>query len=453
MSDAVALREDLVSALRLARREARADDLVSATIALWQCDATAAFRAVRAAGHNAALWLRPADGMARLAAGDAATLTASGADRIVALRRGWSDLRAGAAGATGLRAFVGFSFDERIVPAPGPVWTDFPRALLVVPRLLVEWKDGRAVARAAARADDASADEDLARIGATLAAASSSADPEPSRAERTGELPARDVWRAQVARARDEIRRGELEKIVLARAVRLRVRADAAEATLAILARRSPGCTVYAVARGHSLLLGATPESLVSLDSGTARVSCVAGTAPRVDEDHDAAAALALVRSEKDQREHELVARAARAALESCCDAVRASGPPRLMALATLWHLASEVRGTARPGIELLDLAAALHPTPAVCGAPRAAAMRALAEREPFDRGWYGGALGWIDERGDGELVVALRGALARAHEAWLFAGCGIVAGSDPDAELAESDAKLVPMLDALGAR
>jgi len=102
--------------------------------------------------------------------------------------------------------------------------------------------------------------------------------------------------------------------------------------------------------------------------------------------------------------------------------------------------------------VDLLDLAAALHPTPAVCGVPREAALRELALCEPFDRGWYAGALGWVDGAGEGDLVVGLRSALLRDGSAWAFAGCGIVAASDPDAELVESELKLRPVLEALGA-
>lgn len=455
MSRASAVHGDPGSALDEARRRSQEDRLGSTVTEVPPLDAPTAFRAARAAGLFAALWMRPDDGSAMLGIGSAASVETRGRDRILGLRGAWSELRHDGDGA-GLRAFVGVSFDERTPPPRGPRWTDHPSALLVVPRLLVEWRDGGVLGRIAARAGDDAAEAEVARIWDALTRSERDTErdsgPGPGRVERVGELASRDRWRADVTEARDEIRRGALEKIVLARALRLRVGPDAVDAALSALGRRSPGCTVYGVSRGDSVLLGATPESLVRLSDGTARVSCVAGTAPRAKGGRDADTGVALLASAKDREEHAVVVRAAAGALAATCDAVTVS-EPRLMGLATLWHLASEVSGRARPGVELLDLAAALHPTPAVCGAPREVAARVLAEREPFDRGWYGGALGWVDGQGEGELVVALRGALVRWSEAWLFAGCGIVAGSDPDAELAEADAKMRPMIEALGGR
>ncbi len=454
MTRAPAVGEDLVGALRSSLRAAPAGALVTVTVELGPRDAAGLFLAARATGTNAVAWLRPDDGVARVAAGEALAFAARGPGRIHALRRRWAELRSSIVGAPGLRAFTAFSFDERPDRADGPRWDDFPSALLVVPRLLVEWRDGRVIARATAVASgDGGALDDVARMCAQLEAEHAPQEESPVAIERTAELPSPERWREDVARAREEIERELFQKIVLARTVRVHLASAVAEGALSTLARRFPACTVYAIGRGDSCLVGATPESLVSLADGAAQVSCVAGTAPRsADAGEDAARAQALARSGKERAEHDLVVSAARTTLEGFCDVVTESDMPRLIGLANVWHLASDVGGRVRAGVELLDLAAALHPTPAVCGVPRQAALRSLAQREPFDRGWYGGVLGWVDERGDGDLAVALRCALARPGDAWLFAGCGIVAGSDPEAELAESEAKLRPMLEALGA-
>lgn len=433
-------------------------------------DPIALFAAAVSRGADAVAWLCPGEGTALVAAGAALTLEARGPDRLRELRARWAELRAGSDAGAGLRAFVGCSFDERVPTEIGPDWRDLPAALLVVPELLWEFASGRTRVHAYGMdADRDPLDADLLRLlgGAPTAVWPRTAPAEgwpelemapavrrrEAEVRREFELPTAAQWRLEVAGVRDSLSSGTVEKVVLARAVRVRAaRADTA-AALRALARRYPDCTVFAVSRGDSCFLGATPEPLVSLRDGIARASCVAGTAARgSDVADDLERARALAASAKDRAEHEPVVRVVSAALEERCDGVVLRGP-RLMALANVWHLAAEVEGRARADMELLDLAAALHPTPAVCGVPREAALGVLASREPFDRGWYAGALGWVDGAGEGELVVGLRSALLRDGSAWAFAGCGIVPASDPDAELAESELKLRPVLEALGAR
>lgn len=416
-------------------------------------DPIALFAAAVSRGADAVAWLRPGEGAALVAVGAALTLEARGPDRLRELRARWAELRAGSDTDPGLRAFVGCSFDERVPGELGPDWRDLPAALLVVPELLWESGSGRTRVHAYGMDPDRDPlDGDLLRL---LGAAPPAERPltAPADVWRECELPTAAQWRLEVAGVRDSLSCGTVEKVVLARAVRVRAARADAPAALRALARRYPDCTVFAVSRGDSCFLGATPESLVSLRDGIARASCVAGTAARgSDAADDRGRARSLTASAKDRAEHEPVVRAVRAALEERCDGVVLRGP-RLMALANVWHLAAEVEGRARAGVDLLDLAAALHPTPAVCGVPGGAALRELTSREPFDRGWYSGALGWVDGAGEGELVVGLRSALLRDGVAWAFAGCGIVAASDLDAELAESELKLRPVLEALGAR
>jgi len=143
---------------------------------------------------------------------------------------------------------------------------------------------------------------------------------------------------------------------------------------------------------------------------------------------------------------------AVRAALEPWCERIDVPSEPGLLHTSTLWHLATEVTGALRtPVPSALELAAQLHPTPAVAGTPRDAAMRAIADLEAIDRTLYAGTVGWMDARGDGEWAVALRCAEVQGSLALVFAGAGIVAASEPEAELAETDAKMRAMLDALG--
>ncbi len=248
----------------------------------------------------------------------------------------------------------------------------------------------------------------------------------------------RDQWRTMVRRALDDIGRGALEKVVLARAVRIDANHpfDVA-AVLAHLRRSQPGCIVYAD-RGF---LGASPELLLR-KVGTAVTSRpLAGTAVET---------AALVRSAKDAHEHRLVVDAVVDALRNFCSDVRTDGPSPLE-LADVSHLATTVTGRAESATtSIADLVAALHPTPAVAGTPRRLALDAIDAMETVGRGRYAGPCGWIDRHGDGEFVVALRGGEIDGTHAVIHAGAGIVAGSDPDAEWAETQQKLTPMLQAL---
>jgi menaquinone-specific isochorismate synthase len=248
----------------------------------------------------------------------------------------------------------------------------------------------------------------------------------------------RAQWRMMVRHALDDIARGPLEKVVLARAVRI----DAdhpfdVAAVLAHLRRSQPGCIVYAD-RGF---LGASPELLLR-KVGTAVTSRpLAGTAVET---------AALVRSAKDAHEHRLVVDAVVEVLRNFCSDIRTDGPSPLE-LADVSHLATTVTARAEsPTTSIADLVAALHPTPAVAGTPRQLALDAIDATETVARGRYAGPCGWIDRDGDGEFVVALRGGEIDGSHAVIHAGAGIVAGSDPDAEWAETQQKLMPMLQAL---
>ncbi len=256
-----------------------------------------------------------------------------------------------------------------------------------------------------------------------------------------------DEWRHIVRCALDLIERGELEKVVLAR--RVDVTADRPFDLRQVVARLradQPGCFVYA-ADG---LVGATPELLVRRRGDRVESRPMAGTVVGSDDD-------ALVRldgSEKDAREHRPVPRAIADALAPWCTTLEVPDTPRVVRLASVAHLVSHLEGRlAEPAPDAWALAAALHPTPAVGGAPRAAALRTIAALEPAERGRYAGPVGWVDARGDGDWGVALRGAVVDGPSATLHAGAGIVAGSEPGAEWLETQAKLEPMLRALGVR
>ena len=249
-----------------------------------------------------------------------------------------------------------------------------------------------------------------------------------------------------------DIDSGVVEKLVLAREVRAHADGPLAWGTvLRRLKDRYDACTTFAFARDDSCFLGSTPERLVRLTGRAVRADSVAGTAPRGEtEDEDRALGHALLNDKKERKEHALVVTAVRDALEPCCAELNIQERPGLLTMPNVQHLYTPVEGMLRDDLHVLDLVARLHPTPAVGGVPQQAASSLIQAYEPFDRGWYAGPVGWFDGRGDGEFVVAIRSALLRERDALLYAGCGIVEGSDPEREYAESRLKLEPMLWAL---
>ena len=241
---------------------------------------------------------------------------------------------------------------------------------------------------------------------------------------------------------------GDLDKVVLARDLVATTSATVDQRVLLRrLADRYPSCWTFAV----DGLVGATPELLVRRTGETVLSRVLAGTVGRLGDDTaDGELADALLGSEKDLEEHELAVHSVAAVLATHCDRLDVPEQPTVLRLRNVQHLATDVTGHLADGSAVLDLAGALHPTAAVCGTPTAVAMRVIRELEGMDRGRYAGPVGWIGADGDGEFGIALRCAEVDGARLRLFAGCGIVAGSDPDAELAEAQAKLVPVRDAL---
>ncbi|MCL2455648.1 MAG: isochorismate synthase [Micrococcales bacterium] len=333
---------------------------------------------------------------------------------------------------TGPVAFGSFAFDDAS-PAGG---------VLVVPSVLVGRRDGQAW---------------LTTVGTGLSAPPTLvADPEPVRAPgavryRTGALDPQ-TWAARVAEAVAAIRAGAAEKIVLARDVLART-AEPLDVRWALgrLAERYDSCWTFSV----DGLIGATPELLVRLERGLVTSRVLAGTVQRTgDDDADLARAAILAHSSKDLEEHEYAVRSVAQALAPFCSSTNVPDVPFVLSLPNVLHLASDITGVASAEAGgSLGLAAALHPSAAVCGTPTTDALTLIRRLEQMDRGRYAGPVGWTGASGDGEWGIALRSAHvdpSDPHEVRLFAGCGVVAASDPTAELTESEAKLDPMRYAL---
>ncbi|HLS03348.1 MAG TPA: isochorismate synthase [Actinomycetales bacterium] len=261
-------------------------------------------------------------------------------------------------------------------------------------------------------------------------------------------------WKEKVSTAVARIETGEIDKVVLARDVIARTENEVDPRwILEQLADEYPTCWTFFV-RG---MIGATPEMLLRSEKGLVTSRVLAGTIQRTgDDEADLAHAATLARSSKDLEEHEYSVRSVADVLAPVCDSMNVPDAPFVLHLPNVMHLASDVTGVLRadaPGTSSLELAEALHPSAAVCGTPTPLADDAIAEIEGMDRDRYAGPVGWIDGSGDGEWGIALRSAVLddkEPHVVRLFAGCGIVAASDPQTELAESEAKLQPMRQAL---
>ncbi|MCW2779045.1 MAG: isochorismate synthase [Frankiales bacterium] len=383
--------------------------------------------------HGGLAWTLEGEGLVGWGEAARLELPAGEADPFGAAQRWWDALVARAAvhdevgvPGSGLVAFGSFAFDAARASS-----------VLVVPEVLVGRRDGRTWVTTVGAAAAGLPERPAVRSPGAVRFAD---------ATRTGA-----EWVQVVAAAVERIRAGELDKVVLARD--LEARSDGPldlRWPLRRLAAGYPGCWTFCV----DGLLGATPEMLVRLVDGVATSRVLAGTLRRSgDANKDLRKSRALERSIKEVEEHGYGVRSVADALAQHCSTVEVPPSPFVLDLPNVMHLATDVRGVVTDGATSLGLVASLHPSAAVCGTPTATALALITEVEGMDRGRYAGPVGWLDARGDGEWGIALRCAEvdpADPSRLRLFAGCGIVAGSNPVDELAETLAKLVPMRDAL---
>ena len=282
---------------------------------------------------------------------------------------------------------------------------------------------------------------------------------EPFPSSQVTAVPSAEGYQAMVSTAVERIRDGALRKVVLARTMQVQAGRSLDPLRLAHRLRAvDPHAFTFvtpdgdAEATGPASLVGASPELLVSKHGLVVRSTPLAGSAPRSgDPEEDRANADALLASAKDREEHAIVVEAIEDVLGTFCERLDHDREPVLVETANVWHLATRFEGQLRdPSPNVVELVAALHPTPAVGGTPTAVATAAIDELEPFDRGGYAGAVGWMDAEGDGEWAIALRCARLDGQRATLYAGAGIVADSQPADELDETDRKFRAFLDSL---
>jgi menaquinone-specific isochorismate synthase len=376
-------------------------------------------------------WVRGGDGL--VGWGSYATTTVSGPNRFNDARKWWHQQLEKLAisdsvhvSGTGPILFTSFSFDQN------------EESVLVIPEIVVGMRNGSSWITWIGD----QAQPKLAESAQTLEDAEYNwGDGSISPAE----------WQLRVAQAIREIESTKLEKVVLARDLKVNShRAIDPRKTLRNLSAEYPSTWIFAVAG----LIGATPELLLRLSRGMVTSRVLAGTISKTgDDERDLALAASLARSSKDLEEHEYAVRSVADALDPFCTSTNVPESPFVLHLANVMHLATDVTGAlieSKKSVDAFTILEKLHPSAAVCGTPTEIAAKLINDIEGMPRGRYAGPVGWLDARGDGELGIALRCGQILGNELRIFAGCGIVAGSNPEKELTESNAKFAPMRTAL---
>ncbi len=402
-------------------------------------------------------WVRREGGLAGF--GEVARFTASGPDRFQQAAAWWRGLQSGAdienqvgGPGTGPVAFGSFAFS----------YTSAHQSRLVVPEVLVGLDGDRAWLTYLTYDGDAhlSAATAEAALAAWVEEISVERSPDPADSLVPGQV-SEQAYMDAVAAGVERIQAGHLSKLVVARDVVANLSTPIATAqVLRELAARYTDCWTYSV----DGLIGSTPEMLIKVENNVARARVLAGTLDRSRTQNHAGesdtdyAQRVLAGSEKQRHEHQIAIDSLTRKLEPFTTAMTSHSEPFVLELPNVWHLASDVSAElAQDGGQppsSLELAEAVHPTAAVCGTPTEVAGALIRELERMDRGPYAGPVGWTDSAGNGEWGIALRGAVVESpQQVRLYAGCGVVDGSDPQAELAETWAKFRPMIEALGLR
>lgn len=354
------------------------------------------------------------------------------------------------------RLFGGFAFDaEASVDAP---WTSFGKGRLVLPRFTYRREGDRATLSIAFGREQGLAQlenelreifDHLARKKEPASRLEAGSTTEASEAALLSPPSADDAdqknWIDRVEAITSAIEAGRLRKVVAARGARLLF--DRPLDEIGILARlrtHQPGSTRFAIRRDGCVFLGATPERLVERHGERVSSEALAGTMAR-------GKAAELLHSAKEGEEHSLVVETLLEALGPVCRTLHHDPEPRLRKLRDVLHMQTRVEGELRDPLHILDLVGRLHPTPAVGGAPRDAALAWIREHEPVERGWYSGPFGWLDAAGEGSFVVALRCGVVCGSEAWMYAGSGIVRDSKAEAEREEIALKMRTLGETLG--
>ncbi len=438
--------------------------IVSYTIP-WQNDSLLGFLR-RAANAPRMYWENDKVAIGLAGCGITAKLTADGPQRFQIIQQASDhmfqnlvNLTPNTPSAVGPRLFGGFAF--RNEHESTDIWSAFPGACFILPRLQLAQLEGQLWLTINHQLMD---NETIADVEQTLQQELNQgryialADKEPFAKEQADpphitELMQPETWHNLVSDATQRIRRGELDKVVLARARQMRFTKPIDPThILTKLQQNYPNCYrfLFEPIPGHAFY-GATPELLAQVNNCTLSTVALAGSIKRGQTPaEDEALGLQLLNTPKEQIEHAHVVEAIQENLEPLVSNLRVDTPPGLCRLSNIQHIQTPIEGDLSGPCDTLRVVEALHPTPALGGRPRRIALPIINESEPVSRGWYGAPIGWLDHRNNGMFAVAIRSAVSVGHQAQLFAGAGIVAESEPDKEWRETQLKFKPLMDAL---
>ncbi|MFD1450774.1 isochorismate synthase [Oceanobacillus sojae] len=356
---------------------------------------------------------------------------------------------------TGVVALGGFSFDP--LKPQTKLWGKFPESHFSIPSYILTYTDGNyylTINRFIRAGESYSSvlEELQNNRQALMDNTDSPHNASVLRVQSKQEI-APDLWKETIKKATDVMKKTAVDKIVLAREVRLHFNQSAnIPDILQRLVCTQPNSYVFGYEMGEDCFLGATPERLVKVKDDEVLSTCLAGTAPRGETiEEDEQIANNLFQDPKNREEHDYVVQMIRSTMEAYCTDIVVPDEPVVHQYKTLQHLYTPVRAKLKEDHRIFSIISGLHPTPALGGTPRQDALAFIRDNELLDRGWYGAPIGWMDSNNHGEFAVALRSALVQQNEASLFAGCGIVEDSVPESEYEETKIKLMPMLSVLG--
>lgn len=355
---------------------------------------------------------------------------------------------------TGPMLFGGFSFDPKRQKTD--LWNDYPSSKFVLPTILLSIINGECYLTYNLLTDNIHNSEDE-MSDLTIITDSLMENHEFSFDESPIELVKSEVdprrWMDSVDEVAYDIQKGLVEKVVLAREIRLSSNEEIqVEHVLARLKEEQPMSYIFAFESGDACFIGASPERLVKKTDDEIKSTCLAGSTARgktIKEDEKLGTI--LLNDNKNLIEHNVVVSMIKEEMLDSCESITATEKPQLLKMRDIQHLYTPIKGKAKEGVTLFSMVKKLHPTPALGGFPKDRALEKIREVELLDRGWYASPIGWIDAKDNGEFAVAIRSGLIKGNEVSLFAGCGIVGDSNSLSEYKETNIKFKPMLSALG--
>ncbi len=438
-----------------------APQLISVTGELDSVDPFSFYQAGKSYQGERVFWTSTDHAFTMVGIGSAYTIEAD-EDRFDTIQQAWKALMQEAiidnpfkVSGTGPVSIGGFSFDP--YDQSPSIWEDFPGSKVNIPMFLLTKAEGRDYMTLNIMVHPEDNRDELYQFVTQayqeFLEGEEASDIIPSIT--TQEEVKSQEWKDVVKQATEDIRSGFMNKVVLARELDVRFSQDInIVSLLQDLKQEQKQSYVFSIESGDSCFVGATPERLVKVEDRELHSACLAGTIARGETvEEDEALAHELLHDNKNLEEHDFVVQMIRSAVESCCSGVEIPSEPVIYPLRNLQHLYTPVKAELDYGYTILEVVEKLHPTPALNGYPNQNAFSYIREQEPFNRGWYASPVGWFDYQDNGEFAVAIRSGLVKKNRATLFAGCGVVAESNPEAEYEETSIKFLPMLNALGGK